>query len=53
MKRLICAFAGHRWQEADDEHESYGVLRCARCGKHMSLAGQEVGQDRMPASREL
>ena len=49
--RFICLLVGHRWQEDQDEHESYGILRCARCGKHYSLAGRDIDPSRVAGAR--
>jgi hypothetical protein len=37
-KAIICVFAGHRWGKPADVHETFPVLRCARCGRQRRLA---------------
>jgi hypothetical protein len=44
---LLCAVTGHRWREAADVHETYPVLRCARCGRQQALASETHGADRV------
>jgi hypothetical protein len=40
---LLCLAGGHRWAPADDVHETYAVLRCARCGRETTKTAETHG----------
>jgi hypothetical protein len=38
---VVCAVIGHRWSPRDDVHETYAVLRCARCHAEMEVTNED------------
>lgn len=53
LRALLCVPLGHHWAAADDEYETFPVLRCARCSHERKLAPGTAGAERIPQASVL